>query len=101
MCGIAGHMLMELGFHSRDVPERVLESDPERDEIVAITCSIIILDRQWSVATGLPTHFELLHFSHFHHSQKSSVKTPRRAQILSETLVADPSFTYCRSSILT
>jgi len=48
---------MELGLHSTNIPAHILDSDHSKDEIVAILCTIIILDRQWSSATGLPTHF--------------------------------------------
>lgn len=58
MCGLAGRMAMELGLHSADVPRYILESGHERKDIANILCSVIILDRQWSSASGLPTHFQ-------------------------------------------
>jgi hypothetical protein len=50
-------MLMELGLHNRDVAQKVLCSERMRVDAANITCSIIVLDRQWSSATGLPAHF--------------------------------------------
>lgn len=65
-------MLLELGLHSRDVPEHILGTEHERSQVVAIICTTIVLDRQWSAATGLPTHFQE---SHFHQAMKSSVSS--------------------------
>ncbi|KAF4916576.1 hypothetical protein CGCF415_v000601 [Colletotrichum fructicola] len=73
MCGTAGNILLELGLHSRDVPEHILGSERERVQVIAVICTTIVLDRQWSAATGLPTHFQELHF---HQAMKSSVKSP-------------------------
>jgi len=58
MCGVAGRMLLELGLHNRDVSDHVLRSRRQREEIITLTCSIIILDRQWSASTGLPSNFQ-------------------------------------------
>ncbi|KAH0422033.1 fungal specific transcription factor domain-containing protein [Colletotrichum camelliae] len=73
MCGTAGNILLELGLHSRDVPEHILGSERERVQVIAVICTTIVLDRQWSAATGLPTHFQE---SHFHQAMKSSVESP-------------------------
>ncbi|KAH8703032.1 hypothetical protein BGW36DRAFT_457402 [Talaromyces proteolyticus] len=57
MCGLAGRMLMELGLHTREIPNQLIESEQEREEIATLISSVIVLDRQWSAATGLPTNF--------------------------------------------
>ena len=63
LCGIAGRMLMELGFHNSDMLNHILKTDPQRREASAIMCSVIILDRQWSAMTGLPANFPNATFS--------------------------------------
>ncbi|KAF7520285.1 hypothetical protein G7054_g12823 [Neopestalotiopsis clavispora] len=74
MCGTAGQMLMELGVHNREGANSPLDQASDHDETMAITCSTVILDRQWSVATGLPTHFHLSHF--FNALETSSIQPP-------------------------
>lgn len=51
-------MVMELGLHTREVTQRLLESNQERVDAANIICTIVTLDRQWSAATGLPAHFK-------------------------------------------
>lgn len=51
-------MLMELGLHNQEVSRRLLESEQERVEAANIICTIVVLDGQWSAATGLPAHFK-------------------------------------------
>ncbi|KAJ4079913.1 hypothetical protein NW760_015122 [Fusarium oxysporum] len=63
LCGIAGRMLMELGFHNSDMLNHILKTDSQRREASAIMCSVIILDRQWSAMTGLPANFPNAAFS--------------------------------------
>ncbi|KAK7403436.1 hypothetical protein QQX98_010802 [Neonectria punicea] len=58
MCGTAGRLLMELGLHNGDVSKHILTSDAQRQEAAIVVCSIIVLDRQWSAATGLPKNFQ-------------------------------------------
>ncbi|KFA51857.1 hypothetical protein S40293_04084 [Stachybotrys chartarum IBT 40293] len=58
MCGLAGNMLRELGFHRRDVIEHFLHSDAARQEAGILIGSVLILDRQFSATTGLPSHFD-------------------------------------------
>lgn len=70
MCGIAGRVLMELGFHNGDVSRHVLDSEAERTETSIIMCSVVTLDRQWSASTGLPSNFQ---HSSFEPLPKSSV----------------------------
>ncbi|KAH7354504.1 hypothetical protein B0T11DRAFT_321207 [Plectosphaerella cucumerina] len=86
MCGIAGNMLLELGLHSHEVPDHILSSDQERTRVIAIICTTIVLDRQWSAATGLPTHFRE---SHFHHAMKSSVESPYLKAMVAFIAVSD------------
>ncbi|KAF4979997.1 hypothetical protein FDECE_17959 [Fusarium decemcellulare] len=62
-CGTAGRMLMELGFHNSDVLNGVLKSEVQRQQVSILTCSVMILDRQWSAMTGLPANFPSATFS--------------------------------------
>ncbi|KAH8742295.1 hypothetical protein F5883DRAFT_569778 [Diaporthe sp. PMI_573] len=57
MCGTAGRILLELGFHNGDVLDQVLHSEDQRKAACVMMSSIIILDRQWSGMTGLPANF--------------------------------------------
>lgn len=80
MCGIAGHMLMELGFHNGEVSKHLLELNAQREEAWNLISCILIIDRQWSSATGLPTHFNNSSFSAIPMSSVSehlSYKSPR------------------------
>ncbi|KAK0388024.1 LOW QUALITY PROTEIN: hypothetical protein NLU13_4268 [Sarocladium strictum] len=86
MCGLAGVMLLELGLHSRDFPEHLLSPDCDRAQITAIICTTIVLDRQWSAATGLPTHFQE---SHFKSAMKSPVESPYLKAMVSFMAVSD------------
>jgi hypothetical protein len=54
---------MDLGFHNSDILNHILKTDSQRKEASAIMCSVIILDRQWSAMTGLPTNFPNAAFS--------------------------------------
>ncbi|KAM3556914.1 hypothetical protein MY1884_004816 [Beauveria asiatica] len=57
MFGAAGRILMELGIHSGDVIEHVLDTEAQRKEAYRLVCSTVVLDRQWSAMTGLPPNF--------------------------------------------
>ncbi|EWZ28855.1 uncharacterized protein FOBCDRAFT_296473 [Fusarium oxysporum Fo47] len=63
LCGTAGRMLMDLGFHNSDILNHILKTDSQRKEASAMMCSVIILDRQWSAMTGLPANFPNAAFS--------------------------------------
>ncbi|KAL9561790.1 hypothetical protein ACKAV7_014052 [Fusarium commune] len=63
LCGTAGRMLMDLGFHNNDMLNHVLKTDSQRKEASAMMCTVIILDRQWSAMTGLPANFPNAAFS--------------------------------------
>ncbi|KAF9888277.1 hypothetical protein FE257_008847 [Aspergillus nanangensis] len=86
MCGLAGRMLMELGLHSRDASQHFLHWNQQPDAITTIVCSVIVLDRQWSAATGLPTNF---HDASFDDSLRFSVKTPYLKAMVAFTLISD------------
>ncbi|KAH8707127.1 hypothetical protein GQ44DRAFT_777517 [Phaeosphaeriaceae sp. PMI808] len=58
VCGISGRMAMELGLHRRDVHQQLLRDESQHAEISALLWSIVVLDRQWSAATGLPQNFQ-------------------------------------------
>ncbi|QPC73303.1 hypothetical protein HYE68_004055 [Fusarium pseudograminearum] len=86
MCGIAGRMLMELGLHNAEVFKHTLKSEAQRTEACTLVSSIVILDRQWSYATGLPIHF---HEKSFSSISTSSVKHPYLKAMLSFILISD------------
>ncbi|PCD41046.1 hypothetical protein FGRA07_02317 [Fusarium graminearum] len=86
MCGIAGRMLMELGLHNAEVFKHTLKSEAQRTEACTLISSIVILDRQWSYATGLPIHF---HEKSFSSISTSSVKHPYLKAMLSFILISD------------
>ncbi|KAI8663161.1 Zn(2)-C6 fungal-type domain-containing protein [Fusarium keratoplasticum] len=86
MCGIAGRTLMELGFHNGQVFNHTLTSDAQRTEACILISSIVILDRQWSYATGLPLHF---HENSFSSISTSSVQHPYLKAMLSFILISD------------
>jgi hypothetical protein len=77
MIGLAGRIAMEMGFHSLDVCKEYIQTDRQRAEVAIISCTIVILDRQWSAATGLRPNFQT---SDFEMAQASLVGTdPRRS----------------------
>ncbi|KAF5675128.1 hypothetical protein FCIRC_7601 [Fusarium circinatum] len=86
MCGIAGRMLMELGLHNAEVFRHTVKTEAQRTEACTLISSIVILDRQWSYATGLPTHFQDKSFSSM---STSSVKNPYLKAMLSFILISD------------
>ncbi|RGP61378.1 activator of stress 1 [Fusarium longipes] len=86
MCGIAGRMLMELGLHNAEVFKHTVKSEAQRTEACTLVSSIVILDRQWSYATGLPIHF---HETSFSSISTSSVKNPYLKAMLSFILISD------------
>ncbi|KAF6809038.1 lea domain protein [Colletotrichum plurivorum] len=86
MCGTAGRMLMELGFHNGEMSEHMLNSQAKRSEVWNLMSSIVILDRLWSAAAGLPTNF---HESSFGPIHTSSMKVPYLKAMLSFILLRD------------
>ena len=57
-CGQAGRMAMELGLHSREMPQQCLDNDEQRTAVVDLSCSLVVLDRQLSASAGLPHNFQ-------------------------------------------
>ncbi|PVI02993.1 hypothetical protein DM02DRAFT_726784 [Periconia macrospinosa] len=57
-CGVSGRMAMELGLHRRDGHQYLARTQNHPTDISALFWSILILDRQWSAATGLPHNFQ-------------------------------------------
>lgn len=66
---------MEIGLHSRDVYQHFLETEKQQEEADIISTSLIVLDRQWSAATGLPPNFQL---SDFDYANAASVCQPHQ-----------------------
>lgn len=71
---------MEIGLHSRDVYQQFLETEKQQEEADIISTTLIVLDRQWSAATGLPPNFQL---SDFDYASATSVCQPTDVPILS------------------
>lgn len=57
LCGVAGRIAMELGLHTGSAVAHATAMGYNVDEVANILASVIVVDRQWSAATGLPTHF--------------------------------------------
>ncbi|KAJ6119123.1 hypothetical protein N7523_003403 [Penicillium sp. IBT 18751x] len=57
MCGTAGRILMELGFHNGDTLNQVLRSESRHRAACIMMSTVIVLDNQWSAMTGLPANF--------------------------------------------
>lgn len=55
---------MELGLHDTDASQAHPGQNPGHDyeNLGAVLCSLIVLDRQWSTASGLPPNFQLTDF---------------------------------------
>lgn len=51
---------MELGLHNQDVSQQY--PDEDQDELAAICCSLVVVDRQWNAASGLPPNFQYSDF---------------------------------------
>ncbi|KAF4416014.1 Activator of stress s 1 [Fusarium acutatum] len=63
MCGLAGRTFMESGLHNIDVLQHVVKKEADLEEHAIIVSTILVLDRQWSSSTGLPTNFSNWEFS--------------------------------------
>ncbi|PNP86007.1 hypothetical protein FNYG_01063 [Fusarium nygamai] len=85
-CGIAGRMLMELGFHDYQVLTRLVTSERQRTEASNLLCSITVLDRQWSASTGLPANFDA---NSFDASLKTKIENPYLKAMMSFILISD------------
>lgn len=69
---------MELGLHRQDAHQHLTENERQREEISALVWSIVILDRQWSAATGLPQNF---HDSDFDQAIEPPVSESIRSRV--------------------
>ncbi|KAM5350837.1 hypothetical protein ACJ41O_007342 [Fusarium nematophilum] len=85
MCGLAGRLAMELGLHSRDAFQPGLEDHSRQHEVAILSCSILILDRQWSAAAGLPSNFQE---SDFEMARVSLATTPYLKAMMAFTLMS-------------
>lgn len=85
MCGLAGRIAMEIGLHSQDVYQQFLETDKQQEEADIISSTLIVLDRQWSAATGLPPNFQL---SEFDYASATSVCQPTDLPIVPSVAAA-------------
>ncbi|KIW15886.1 hypothetical protein PV08_05936 [Exophiala spinifera] len=85
MCGLAGRMAMELGLHNQEMSQHCLESDDQRTAVVNLSCSILVLDRQWSAAAGLPNNFQE---SDFDAAIVSAVKVPYMKSMMTFTFMS-------------
>ncbi|KAK0383882.1 hypothetical protein NLU13_7974 [Sarocladium strictum] len=85
MCGLAGRMAMQLGMHSRDMTQR-MEREGCGTELATLTCSLVVLDRQLSAASGLPPNFN---FADFDSALPNATQTPYLKAMMSFTLMSD------------
>lgn len=46
-----------MGLHRQDAIVHMIEDEAERFEVVNVMWNIVVLDKQWSCAAGLPHHF--------------------------------------------
>lgn len=51
---------MELGLHNQNVSQQY--PDEDQDELAAICCSLIVLDRQWNAASGCESPLSVSRF---------------------------------------
>ncbi|KAJ4856772.1 fungal specific transcription factor domain-containing protein [Trichoderma breve] len=58
LCGIAGRMVMELGIHRREIFHQLFNIPSQRDKVGSTIWTIVVLDRQWSCALGIPQNFQ-------------------------------------------
>lgn len=84
MCGLAGRMAMQLGMHSREISQRN-ESQGRFAELATVTTTLVILDRQWSAAAGLPPNFQMTDFDS---AQPDAVSHPYLKAMMSFTLMS-------------
>lgn len=58
MADLAGRVAMELGLHSEKAAQECLDGDEKQIALATLSCTLLIIDRQWSAATGLPANFK-------------------------------------------
>lgn len=49
---------MELGIHSHNHSRHHHETEEQEHQLAVLSCTILIVDRQWSAGTGLPSNFK-------------------------------------------
>lgn len=54
MIGIATRMCLEIGLHRRQNLMKIFTNDEERSWAIKLFWSIHVLDRRWSIGTGMP-----------------------------------------------
>lgn len=52
--GLAARQCLELGLHRRQSLMKLFPSDEERSWVTKLFWSIYVLDRRWSMGTGMP-----------------------------------------------
>lgn len=62
VCGLAGRMLMELGFHNSDISRSKQAPDRGKEQSAVLHASIVVFDRQWGAAIGLSAGFQDLNY---------------------------------------
>ncbi|KAK0760457.1 hypothetical protein N5P37_006651 [Trichoderma harzianum] len=58
LCGIAGRMVIELGIHRWEIFHQLFNVPSQRDKVASTIWTIVVLDRQWSCALGIPQNFQ-------------------------------------------
>ena len=54
MIGVAARMCLEMGLHRRDAMMRSFPEEQQWPDITRTFWSVFVLDRRWSLGTGLP-----------------------------------------------
>ncbi|KAK3192157.1 hypothetical protein K4F52_001786 [Lecanicillium sp. MT-2017a] len=85
MCSLAGRMAMELGLHCDNVAQQNHETEEQETQLVTISCTLLVLDRQWSAGIGLPSNFKETDFDM---AQVSRVSTPYLREMMKFTLIS-------------
>lgn len=49
---------MELGLHCDNVAQQNHETEEQETQLVTLSCTLLVLDRQWSAGIGLPSNFK-------------------------------------------
>lgn len=59
MTGLVGWMAMELELHSELAAQQIITNGDNSQLLLStISCTLLVLDRQWSAGTGLPANFK-------------------------------------------
>lgn len=54
MVGLASRVCMEVGLHRRETYQTQFMTDSERNQALRLFWSLYVLDRRWSLGTGMP-----------------------------------------------